>query len=203
MSGRRGKGEGSIYQRESDNRWVGMVDLGYGADGKRKRKPIYGKTRKEVADKMKIVLHDQHIGKPIATDERGTVEAYLKAWLKTVKEEVRPATYIQYEVSVRCHLIPRLGHVQLTKLTPQHIRDFLAIEVEAGSSITTAKLARAVLRRSLELAVEDGRIYRNPAKVIRQKGTSSPKPKFRGSYLSEDQARSLLASLQGHRLEAL
>lgn len=53
MAQRRGHGEGSIYQRESDDRWVAVVDLGY-VNGKRKRKPLYGKTRKEVAEKLKV-----------------------------------------------------------------------------------------------------------------------------------------------------
>jgi integrase len=46
-SGRRGKGEGAIYQRASDGRWVAVLDLGY-SDGKRQRKTLYGKTRREV-----------------------------------------------------------------------------------------------------------------------------------------------------------
>ena len=48
--GRRGQGEGSIYQRK-DGRWVAELDLGWEA-GKRKRKPIYGKTRREVQEKL-------------------------------------------------------------------------------------------------------------------------------------------------------
>src|SRR4051794_14617756 len=40
--GRRGHDEGSIYQRESDAKWVAAVNLGYGPDGKRKRKVFYG-----------------------------------------------------------------------------------------------------------------------------------------------------------------
>lgn len=54
---RRGHGEGSIYQRESDGKWCTSVDLGI-VNGKRKRKVIYGKTRKEVADKLKAVHRD-------------------------------------------------------------------------------------------------------------------------------------------------
>ncbi|MBF6589099.1 MAG: hypothetical protein IVW57_01040 [Ktedonobacterales bacterium] len=34
--GRRGHGEGSIHKRVSDERWVGVLDLGY-ANGKRQR----------------------------------------------------------------------------------------------------------------------------------------------------------------------
>lgn len=201
--GRRGHGEGSIRQRQ-DGRWEAIVDIGRGTDGKRQRKSIYGKTRKEVADRLKVLLADQQKGMPINTDERQTLKAFLTGWLRVVKDEVRPATYVQYEVSLRKHIIPRLGHIPLAKLTPQNVREFVAAEVEAGLSPTTAKLARAVLRRALEMAVEDGLIYRNPARVARQKGSSSAsKPKFRGQYLNEEQARSLLESLRGHRSEAL
>jgi hypothetical protein len=51
MAKRRGNGEGGIYQRESDGKWCASVDLGF-VNGKRRRKVIYGKTRKEVADKL-------------------------------------------------------------------------------------------------------------------------------------------------------
>jgi len=71
MASRRGHGEGSIYQRESDGRWCSTVDLGW-VNGKRKRKVIYGKTRKEVAEKLKVVLRDQQQGLPVAM-ERQTV----------------------------------------------------------------------------------------------------------------------------------
>jgi hypothetical protein len=54
LMAKRGNGEGSIYYRNSDRKWVGSVTLGKG-----KRKVIYGKTRKEVQEKLKVVLHDQ------------------------------------------------------------------------------------------------------------------------------------------------
>lgn len=41
---KRGQNEGGLYQRESDGRWVGAIDLGY-VNGKRKRKTVYGKTQ--------------------------------------------------------------------------------------------------------------------------------------------------------------
>jgi integrase len=40
----RGKGEGSIFQRQ-DGLWAASVDLGRKPDGKRWRKTVYGKTR--------------------------------------------------------------------------------------------------------------------------------------------------------------
>lgn len=41
--GKRGHNEGSLHQRASDGLWVADVSLGYGPDGKRIRKRLYGK----------------------------------------------------------------------------------------------------------------------------------------------------------------
>ncbi len=89
MVSRRGHGEGSIYKRESDGLWVATVDLGY-VNGKRRRKPLYGKTRREVAEKLKGVLHEHQAGLPVSS-ERQTVQQFLDRWLvEVVKPSVRP-----------------------------------------------------------------------------------------------------------------
>ena len=108
MSSRRGHGEGAIYFRESDQRWCTSVDLGW-VNGKRKRKVIYGKTRKEVADKLKVVLREQQQGFPIAT-ERQSVERFLERWLEEkVKPKNRLKTYHTYRQIVRLHVLPTLN----------------------------------------------------------------------------------------------
>ena len=61
MGKRRGHGEGSIHLRP-DGRWCAIVDLGRDANGKRKRKYVYGKTRKEVADQLKALHRDMAAG---------------------------------------------------------------------------------------------------------------------------------------------
>ena len=37
---------------EKRNRWVGKIMLGYKPDGKPNRRTVYGKTRREVVDKI-------------------------------------------------------------------------------------------------------------------------------------------------------
>ena len=56
MMANRGHGEGSIYQRK-DGRWTAAITL-----ENHKRKTFYGKTRKEVQDKLKVALHEQQQG---------------------------------------------------------------------------------------------------------------------------------------------
>ena len=82
MAKRRGKCQGGIYQRESDGKWCASVDLGF-VNGKRRRKVIYGKTRKEVADKLKALHRDQAAGLNIAPEQQ-TVAQCLDRWLDTI-----------------------------------------------------------------------------------------------------------------------
>lgn len=49
---KRGNGEGTIYYSESKKRWVGQFTAGYQENGKINRKTVYGKTRKEVSEKI-------------------------------------------------------------------------------------------------------------------------------------------------------
>jgi len=40
MAGKRGNGEGTIFQRSSDSRWMGVVHLGYGLTGRPIKKTV-------------------------------------------------------------------------------------------------------------------------------------------------------------------
>ena len=193
---RRGHNEGSIYQRESDGKWVASVNLGYGPDGK--RKVIYGDTRKEVAEKLKIVLRDQQQGLPIAT-ERQTVGQFLGRWLQdSAKPTVRASTYTSYEVFVRLHIVPTLGRVPLQQLTPQQIQTLLNQKHDSGLSNRSVQYIHAVLRRALGQAYKWGLVPRNVATLV-------DPPRVKHSEVqpwTPDQARAFLTFVKGDRLEA-
>jgi integrase len=204
MAKRRGHGEGGIYQRESDGKWCASVDLGF-VNGKRRRKIVYGETRKEVADKLKALHRDQAAGQAILTD-RQTVEHYLDRWLETaVNPHRRAKTANSYEQIVRLYLKPHLGRVQLAKLTPEHVQTMLNALLLNGSaggkplSARTVQYVRAVLRRALNQALKWGYVSRNAATL-----TDTPKvPRYEAIILSPAQSQQLLMAAAGHRLEAL
>ena len=77
---RRGHGEGSIYQ-QTDGRWTAALTL-----GNRKRKVFYGKTRKEVQEKLKQVLHEQQQG-TLVTAPQQTVGQFLVDWLENTHKK--------------------------------------------------------------------------------------------------------------------
>ncbi|MSO29792.1 MAG: site-specific integrase [Acidobacteria bacterium] len=192
MSNRRGRHEGTIYQRQ-DGRWSGALDLGWD-QGRRRRKNFYGATRAEVREKLTRALGEVQRGGAVDLDERVTVGQYLDHWLGTLS--VRRKTARSYQQFVALHLKPGLGRIRLTKLTPSHVRTLLAEKEQAGLSIRTVTLMRDVLRIALNQAVTDGAAARNVAALVKR-----PKPTRRqGPILSPDQAPVFLSRIQGTRL---
>ena len=105
----RGHDQGTIGQR-ANGRWVAAASIGWtaGPDGKpqRQRKDLYGKRRKEVAEKPTQALSDQPRGLPMAV-VRQTVAQFLDTWhADTVHPRVRPKTYQSAEEIVRFGVLP-------------------------------------------------------------------------------------------------
>ncbi len=121
---KRGQNEGSIYQLPN-GAWRGSVSLGRGPDGKRKRKYVAGKTRREVSEKMKALMRDQQLGLPVAP-ERQTVAHFMAVWLEEVgRPSLRESTFVKYKGHARVHILPALGHVILQQLSPQQVQTFV------------------------------------------------------------------------------
>lgn len=197
MPKRRGHGEGSIYQRK-DGRWCASVDLGW-IGGKRKRKVVYGDTRKEVVEKLKALQSVQQQGLPVSV-ERQTVAQYLTRWVEDVaRHRVRETTYVNYRHMIDFHIVPNIGRILVTRLTPQDVQLLLGTLLRNGSSPKTAKNVRSLLNVALGQAVAWGLIPRN---VVA--GTTTPRvPRYTPVVLSVEQSKAFLASIRGDRLEAL
>jgi integrase len=192
MAKRRGHGEGSVTQRK-DGRWQAYISL-----DDHTRKYFYGKTQKEVVDKLQKGQGEKRQGTLITTPDQ-RLEVYLTQWLAAYKPAVRLATYNIKSYIVYGHIIPALGHVPLQRLTPQHIRAFYASEMNAGLKPQTVRGYHLTLHKALAQAVKDGLIARNVCDLI-----DPPKPiKREMQTLNEEQARLLLETAKGHRLEIL
>lgn len=194
-------GDGSIYQRRSDGRWVAAITvLGHG------QKYLYARTKEEARQKLREALRKQEQGLPV-TVKRQTVAQYLDQWLEdAVRPSVRPRTYASYAQMVRLHVKPALGHHQLAQLTPQHVQAFIKAKSASRSQKSGAPLAprtvnylRAILRQALNQAVKWDLVTRNvaqPASPVRAEQRKARR-------LTADECRALLIAARGDRLEAL
>ncbi len=123
MPNRRQRGEGSISRRPG-GRWAARVDLGW-QDGRRARKTIYGRTQREVVNKLRQALQEHRAG-TLQAGKTPTVGQFLGTWLPAARASVRPSTFAAYEWITRKHLIPELGHIHLDRLTPAQVEAMLA-----------------------------------------------------------------------------
>lgn len=190
---RRGRGEGAVFERD-DGQWVGSVSLGYNESGKRKRRTVYGATKKEVLDKLDRLRGDARVGN--LPDAGGmTVGQLLDRWLLSSKSKTETRTYEERDRVVRNHLRPRLGGVKLAKVTALHVEGLYAEMARDGVGASTVRHAADMLGAALSHACKLKLIPFNPVAAV-----SKPKEPAREMlFLTPEQVKILLTAALGQR----
>jgi integrase len=169
---RRAHGEGSIYQRK-DGTWAGVVRYEDPETGEKKKHFVYGKTRKEAANKKKD-FEDKLEKGIVPKTEKITVGKWLDDWLEIyARVRVRQNTFEGYQRIVNGHLKPDLGKIKINDLKPRHVQKMLNEKLERGNKRTGGPLGPrqveyiyAVLHMALEQAVKDNIITRNVCDAV-------------------------------------
>ena len=210
---RRGKIEGTIFQRGKDGRWVAGITLDSG-----RRKFVYGVTREEVASKLPQLQVAIRSGFD-APNDRITMNALFDQWLETVKARRRPKTYISYAQVVRDYLRPELGRLRVSRLRPHHVEQLLGKvptmvpqpgPATGGRGRVTKRVrelshrsvayVRDVLRIALGFGVRREWVGRNVAS-----GEYIEPPRWEKrevTPLEIEEAKAFLRAIRGDRLEA-
>lgn len=114
----------------------------------RKRRTIYGKTRKEMADKLAKAVSDREGGLVFDAGNL-SVGGYLDRWLAdSVRDTVRLSTYQGYERICRRHIKPALGRVKLKDLAVIHARSLYREKLECGLAPRMVQLVHVVLHKA-------------------------------------------------------
>jgi integrase len=95
---------------------------------------------------------------------------YMAEWWRIDAEpRLAPKTLQLYSSWQRRHILPRLGHVELRKLTPEMIGSFQAQLVAAGVGLPTVHKVMVFLQGALERAVAWRRISSNPVRLVKKR----------------------------------
>lgn len=168
------------HKKTSYNKYQFIFELGRDT-GKRKRvyKTFNGGSR-EAKSEFNKLLAEYEKGTILATG-RLTLKDYLNNWLKTyVEPNLAPKTYDRYKGIIELRVIPKIGNVQLDKLRPLHLKNFLAEVVKEGRldgkmgsngvlkplSHDSIAYHHRVLHKALACAVKDQLIAINPADAV-------------------------------------
>lgn len=144
---RRKYDEGSVFQRK-DGRWVAQVRL---ENGQKKQRYFKPEQEKEARKALRKMLHEKEQG-ALPTGPSQTLKAYLEQYVeqKYKLSAIRVGTYDVYRTILRNHIVPALGHIQLQKLTPQHIQAFYTKKLGEGLNEKTVRCYHVLLHGALE-----------------------------------------------------
>lgn len=167
--------------------------------GRRSQKQVAGFSSREAAEAaLAHALAAQGGGDP------KTVAGFLeRVWLPAKRGEVERSTFDQYAWAVRRHIVPELGAVKLSGLTPGLLSRW-QVKLLAGDRLTgkarlgatSTRLVRKVLSMACEDAVERGLLSDNPVR-----GTQGPSPVGSDPRVwTAAQARRFLKCTAAHRL---
>lgn len=193
MATRRGRGEGAIYRRSRDGRWVGEMTLPDTA----RRKTITGATRQEVQRKLAALRREIEHGLTPG-DPRQTVEQYLATWLESIKPTMSDAAWLRHEQFCRLQIVPSIGAVKLVALSAQHVQGLYASLLASGLSSTTVHHAHATLHKAVKAAVRLGLVPHNVTEMVEVPRMQHHEMRV----LSPEQARQFVVACDGERLAA-
>ena len=170
---KRKNGEGTVRLRK-DGRWEGRVVIGYDDKGKPKTKSVLAHNKGECVEKLEKLKEE--CGR---TAEKLKPDMPFGEWIDFWYQyfsspKLRPTTQATYENRIYGHIIPSIGKIPISKLTQNDLQQFYAklkrtgrkVNVElkgTGVSDRMVRSCHALCRSSLEKAVEEGLITRNPS----------------------------------------
>lgn len=207
---RRSNNEGSIYQRQSDKRWV----VHYPMPGRDKPIVKYCKTEKEAVKTLRELVRSDAYIDPNTT----TLSEWMEKWLLDyVEGTISDNFYLRKKDLVRLHVDPYIGKIRLQKLMTDDIRAYYKrllrsgkkvktkdehgnqITTQTGLSPQTLRHVHNILKPALDAAVERDLIIKNPI----NKSIKLPAiDKIEYRTLSEDEIGKYFKGLSHRRLYA-
>lgn len=171
---RNGRRRGSIIRR-SESSWSVVVPTGLDpTTGKYKQQWVTIKgTKKDAEQRLTELLHQLDTGTFVKPSSSSTGE-FLLQWLRDyAKPSLAPKTFQVYEHIVNRHLIPSLGAISLTQLSPRHLQSYYADKMEngrrdgkGGLSPRTVRHHHRTIHDALQHAVRWGLVLRNVAQAV-------------------------------------
>ena len=174
MAGRRQKGEGSLFRRSRDGRWVAVAELGV-QGGKRQRRYFTADNPKDAIDKRARFLDRKRDGFTMPAGRQPYVSEYMLHWLHNVaKRKVQATTWEKsYRQKVTDHIVPHFERIPLPDLCEEDIEAWHeALESKVSErtgkqlSAKTISHVHRIMSAAVKHAVARKRLPRNPLQNV-------------------------------------
>ena len=198
---KRANGEGSIAFYSSRNCYRGQLTIGVDESGKPKRKSFYGKTKKEVKEKMETYKLLNPINK--AAINEYTVATWFNYWLWNIKKrDIKPKTFERYECIYRNYIKgSEIANIPLYKFKLNNLQAYYNRLSDNGKSPSIIKTINEKLKSSMIDAEKNGYIEKNYCQLV-----NLPKEKMKEKKIevfTQEQQNDFLEIIKGHEFEIL
>lgn len=199
---RRAKGEGTIYYRESRNCYCSEITIGTDNTGKRIKKYFYGKTKKEVKEKMDTYKLLNPLPAAATEINEYTVASWFKYWIWNIKKrDIKPKSFERYEGIYRNYIEgSEIGNIPLYKLKLNNLQSYYNRLLDNGKTVSVVKQINTKLKTCLDAAEKNGYIEKNYCKLV-----ELPKEKKENKLevFTIEQQEKFIEVIKGHKLEML
>jgi integrase len=159
---------------------------------------VYGKTRKEVAEKpAKAIAMKDESAEFVRTNM--TMQEFMAQYEEAAKGAMKRRSFETYRDIARCHLLPAFGNVKLSDLSRERVQKMYARKRDQGLSPARVRRIHGVLSAALNKAVLWRLVERNVCKEVSPPRV--PPPEIRPLNLEE--AKLILDAAESDRYHAL
>ena len=167
-------------------------------DGKRRFRTVTIRgSRKDAEAELAKLLNDAHKG-TLVDASKVTVGDYLLSWLDG-RHGLAPLSVQQYRDIIERQTNPVLGKIELQKLKPVQVQNWLGGLLKSGLSVRSVRQAHGVLRSALQNAVQMELLIRNVADIAKPPKVEANEVEI----LLPAQIAAILAALAGNSIHAI
>ena len=197
MARKRASGEGTLRHR-ADGRWESAITVGYKANGQPDRKYFYGKTQKEVKEKVKRwqSIQPQSVTTSILKKEYTFIE-WSNFWFENHKDDIAPTTQENYKYTMRI-LQDYFGKKPISDFLAHDIETFLKVTRKEGRSDSYLSTCRGLLHHIFRKAAANRLIDHNPVALADKMKSKDPVKKKEA--FTADEVKLLMANLPMDRI---
>lgn len=187
---------GDNIRKRKDGRWEGRYKKGRAVDGCIIYGSVYGKTYKEVKEKMAAnISHPLQLATPKGQGK--TFGEVLNLWMDNNRARLKGGTINKYQNLIDTHVMPELGQTKINELSATRINTFLNEKISRGRVDGSGGLSASYVR-SIMLVINAAIKYAVSEQLCSPLKTPICKPaadKTELSILSAEEQKKLEASL--------
>ncbi len=99
--------------------------------------------------------------------KRYKLAEWLNLWLDDViAHSTEQATFERYEEAVRLHIVPELGNIEISKITPRQVQELQSKLLRDGMAPKGVGMVHGVLNGAMKHALKMELILRNPVETV-------------------------------------